>query len=242
MFERFKKIFGSSNESAQPPAPPPEAPFEFLAVPGAAAADAMKRAAQRAGIFPVLMGDREEFGRVVEVISANEDDFESIKEAGLRVDVDAWIKERVQAEPESYDGGDLAGSAEESPVPPLSPARDILTGKFRNEVFIGLLPVPEPWLVPAYLKTGGWNECPPPEVHVAFFHRWHQRYGAVVTTVTDDIIEFAVARPPQSAGDALALAQEQFVYCSDIVHQGVGSVGNLAATLRGSSNWYFWWD
>jgi hypothetical protein len=191
---------------------------------------------------PVLMGDREEFEQVVEAMETNEGDVDSIRQAGLSLDVEAWMKDRVDEDPDAYNDGEPEGSAAENQATPLSPARDILTGKFRKEVFIGLVPVDEPWLVPAYLKPGGWNECPPPEVHVAFFHRWHQRYGAVVTTITNDVIEFAVSRPPRSADESLALAREQFVYCSDIVHQGVGSVGNLAASLRGSSYWYFWWD
>jgi hypothetical protein len=38
------------------------------------------------------------------------------------------------------------------------------------------------------------------------------------------------------------LAREQYLYCSDIVWQGVGSVSNLSKTLLNSNYWYFWWD
>ena len=241
MFERMKRLFGYPRDAADPPRPPPHAPFEFLVVPGAAAAEEMKRAAGRAGVVPVLMGDRAEFDQVVEQMSLNDEDFDAIRDAGLGLDVDAWMKDRIEADPHAYNvehSGTL-GTAEQ--IAPLSPARD-MAGRFRKEVFIGLVPVDEPWLVPAYLKGGGWNECPLPEVHVAFFRRWHQRYGAIVTTVTGDIIEFAVSRPPRSAEESFALAREQFVYCDDIVHQGVGSLENLAAAVRGSSHWYFWWD
>ena len=48
--------------------------------------------------------------------------------------------------------------------------------------------------------------------------------------------------PPQSPDESLALAREHCVYCADIVHQGVGSVGNLASLLRRNACWYFWWD
>jgi len=241
MFERWKKRPGSSKH-AEPPRPAPRAPFEFLTVPGARAADEMTRASTRAGIVPVLMGDRREFDQVVEQMATHEDDFASIRNAGLALDIEAWMKAQREAEPDCYtlDGPEVFGSGSEAT--PLTPARELLTGEFRKEVFIGLVPVEEPWLVPAYLKPGGWNDCPPPDVHLAFFHRWHQRHGAVVTTVTNDIVEFVVSRPPQSVEDSFVLAREQFMYCSDIVHQGVGSLGNLAATLKGSSYWYFWWD
>jgi hypothetical protein len=42
--------------------------------------------------------------------------------------------------------------------------------------------------------------------------------------------------------EARRLAHEQFIYCADIVHQGVQTESNLAQTLLGSGNWFFWWD
>jgi hypothetical protein len=38
------------------------------------------------------------------------------------------------------------------------------------------------------------------------------------------------------------LAQAQYVYCPDIVDQGVESIEALAATLLGDPRWFFWWD
>jgi hypothetical protein len=57
-----------------------------------------------------------------------------------------------------------------------------------------------------------------------------------------DIIEMQVARPPQSDGRALQLANEQFAYAYDIVDQDTYSLGVLAGRLMGSKTWYFWWD
>ena len=76
----------------------------------------------------------------------------------------------------------------------------------------------------------------------AFGKRWHEQYGAEIVSITHDVMEFTVAKPPQTKGAALALAKEQFVFCPDIVHQGVGDVAALAATLLKSNYWYFWWD
>ena len=41
---------------------------------------------------------------------------------------------------------------------------------------------------------------------------------------------------------AMDLAQAQFLYASDIVHQGVGSVSALGSTLINAPFWSFWWD
>ncbi len=57
-----------------------------------------------------------------------------------------------------------------------------------------------------------------------------------------DVIEMRVARPPTTREDAMALANEQYAYCEDIVHQGVESLSNLAATLLNGTVWFFWWD
>jgi hypothetical protein len=92
------------------------------------------------------------------------------------------------------------------------------------------------------LKLGNWNNCPPPEEHVAIWRYWDEKYGLKVYAVTDDVIEMFVSRPPQSREAVLALAREQFFYCKDIVLQGVGTLAQLAATLQNSKHWYFWWD
>ena len=40
----------------------------------------------------------------------------------------------------------------------------------------------------------------------------------------------------------MELAEEQFAYCPDIVHQGVGTISALASMLLDGTAWYFWWD
>lgn len=239
MFDRIKKLFdGDGNGQSTPP---PQVPFEYLTIHGKDVVEEMRQAEMRSGVVPVLMGNREAFEGTVELIEENSTDFDEIREAGLKLNVEEWIKSRIEESPEYYEVEEGATGVVDT-TPLFTPARDILSGKFEPEVFIGLIPVETHWLVPAYLKPGGWNECPEPEVQLAFFHRWHERYGARVVTVTSDIIEFAVSRPPATADEARDLAWEQFVYCADIVHQGVQTLGNLQATLINSPNWFFWWD
>lgn len=103
------------------------------------------------------------------------------------------------------------------------------------------IPVEKPWQVFSYLPFGGWNECPDTPELMAMAKRWYEQYGAIPAVVTHDVLEFRLPRPVDREA-ALALALEQYAWCSDIVEQGVGTIGALADTLARSTVWYFWWD
>lgn len=120
--------------------------------------------------------------------------------------------------------------------------RNRLTREGLPRVFLALVPDARPWEVPAWLGFGGYNGCPVPAEHLAVLRRWNERYGLRTVGVTGDVLELAVDRPPQTAAQALLLATEQFSYCPDLVHQGCGSVPELAAGLIGCPLWSFWWD
>ncbi|MGD0811630.1 MAG: DUF4253 domain-containing protein [Acidimicrobiales bacterium] len=96
--------------------------------------------------------------------------------------------------------------------------------------------------VPAILGWGNWNACPKPEEHVAMMRRWEAAYGARLVGLSSAVIEMQVTRPPTTREGAMDLAEEQFAYCSDIVHQGVGTISALASMLLDGTAWYFWWD
>jgi hypothetical protein len=216
-----------------------ELPFAYEVVKGDDV-PARLAALHRAGnCLPVVLGAPARLETLTEFWNEKQS-FDDIRQRGLALDVDEWLRKQVADNPEYYSAeGPVSGV---SAVPSLMGARDVLTGKFLPQVLVALAELAQPWEVPALLRPGGWNECPAPEVHLAFFKRWHERYGAIVTTITDDIIEFDVARPPSSPEEVERLAWEQFVYCTDIVHQGVNTLANLAVALKGSRNWYFWWD
>ena len=264
MFKRIHELLSSlstanSKQSARGLTPEPSSPHsgdappkgaegvplsascEVMRVSGAEAPGTWDALRKRSRIAPVLLGNRESADRVLGAMQSHQQTFESIRDAGLRLDVDEWIAECLREDPERF-AVDETQTGPADRIPAFSPAYDIRTRKPYPEVFFGLIPVEAPWLVPAYLKFGGWNDCPDAVVQLAFFRRWFERYGAVVTTVADDVIEFNVARPPMSPEASRQLAWEQYVYCTDIVDQGVQTLGNLTAALQGSSNWYFWWD
>lgn len=118
--------------------------------------------------------------------------------------------------------------------------RDFQTKKTLPAV-LAEIPVENPWEVFAYLPFGGWNACPEASEIMAVAKYWYEKYGAVPVVITSDVLEFSVSEPV-SESDAMALAEEQFYFCNDIVDQGVGTIGALADTLRQSKVWYFWWD
>lgn len=119
---------------------------------------------------------------------------------------------------------------------------DVLSQRPLRKCGLALVRTSDPSECAAHLGFGGWNECPPPEVQVAVMRDWARRFGAVPAAMTNDVVEMHVARPPQTEADATALAREQYVFCEDIVTQGVQSVRRLAITLWRSPLWYFWWD
>lgn len=136
---------------------------------------------------------------------------------------------------------DFKAAAESSPSR-FSLPYDILSRQPLDKLLLTLVPVRQPWEVAAYLGFGGWNSCPEPAWQVAIQKYWFERYGAEVVSMSSDVLEMQVSRPPQTAAEALALAQEQYLFCDDIVHQGVQTIANLSKSLLNSSIWYFWWD
>jgi hypothetical protein len=111
-----------------------------------------------------------------------------------------------------------------------------------KEIFITIVPAPEPWMVPCYLHFGGWNDCPKPDEHAALFKYWHEHYGATVATMTYDTLEFTVSSPPETREDAIILAKQHVIYCADIGLEGMGAIENYAARLLYAPVWHFWWD
>ena len=114
-------------------------------------------------------------------------------------------------------------------------------GKKTVPVVLAEIPVKHPWEVFAYLPFGGWNECPANEEHMAVAKYWFEKYGAIPALMTHDVLEYSLPAPV-SQERAMEVAWEQFTYCSDIVEQGVGTIGRLADGLTKSHYWYFWWD
>lgn len=236
-------------------------PFERIEVPGAQALarrEALRTA--RPDVWPVIVGGDEDLGQLADQIGMiDERPVEAILAAAARLehpkslsdlrakeqaDWRAYLKAHPELGPEDEDY--VAELGEWPAVPPQEPeltvASDIRTGQPYAHAHILLLPTVRGFEAPAYLKWGGWNACPPPEIHVAALRRWGADYGAEIVGITGDVMNVRVKRRPATRDEAIALAREQYAYCADIVDQGVDSIAALAASLMASDWWYFWWD
>jgi hypothetical protein len=219
-----------------------------LEVHGSQAVDLWRKLrglAGETGCWPVILGGAEGLASHREMLESAKETPADIVGAAQKVDVAAWVKKRRE---ENAKNGPEASY--ETGKWPASPAvnnsftipTDILKQTPLPAVCVALIPTTRPWEVPAWLQFGGWNECPMPDVQVAFMKYWYDKYGAEVVGISHDVVEMQVARQPADKDAALELARQQFAYCEDIVTQGVGDVEALAASLLKSPIWYFWWD
>jgi hypothetical protein len=172
-----------------------------------------------------------------------EADMNSLREKGYNEDADCY--QELLAGPDELRG--IRREEWPDEVDPYSPwAVGASITHDRNgtlyEVTIGLFPYPEGWKVPAVMKFGGWNACPPPQEHCSVMRFWQEKYGARLACMTHDTVEFMVSKPPTTKEAALLLARDHYLYCEDSVEQGTHSLDRLAAGLLEGEAWYFWWD
>jgi len=204
----------------------------------------LRALASESGYWPVILGNDKEAGRIL--AGADSEHGEPMNKTLYRVateTAEGWLKERREEKLKEYDvppevhgeWPDQADALKSFTIP-------MERGRPKPAVTIGLFPVKDGWQVPAYFNFGGWNECPAPDGHVLMMKYWQEKYGAELVGMNGDVIEMYVTRPPSTREEALALAEEQYLYCEDIVLQGTETIQNLAAGLLGNHLWYFWWD
>lgn len=232
---------------ANPPSrPTPDFPYPLVAIHGSEAVAAWRRYQtewRKEGCSAVVLGGDEDLKIRAELFTSDETNIaETIARARSKSAAE-FFAER-SAEYAEYESDLEIGPWPARPIPPspLTAHTEISSGRPKPTVYLTKVPTSHAWEVPAYLKSGGWNDCPFPESQLAVLRYWHERYGAEVYSLTGDVLECIVARPPTTQAAALELAREQFLFCADIVHQGTESIEVLAATLLNSDVWFFWWD
>ena len=195
----------------------------------------------RTGLYPIILGDEEDLERLEEGRYERFDP-EAILAESRKLNPARWLARRPKEAPELYDFPEGEWPEDEPEEMGIVTHLDVLSREPKSKVFIGLLRVNSPWEVFAHLQWGGWNDCPLPAVHCALHRYWEEKWGAQPSSVTGDVVQCIVTRPPLDHKAALALAREQYIYCYDIVDQGVQSIAVLAAGLRCARHWFFWWD
>jgi Domain of unknown function (DUF4253) len=210
--------------------------------------DELKSAGQG---FPVVLGgddERHSFGNLLTPFGPNGPyippprPVEEILRAAADITFPDDLAKRRNTDSEPYDPPLGEWPASPGPSPGLSVVYDLLTRKPLAKVYIGLAPTDDWTTIPAHLRWGGWNACPAAEYHVAAMRTWRDRYGAELISMSSDTINLRVAAKPKTREEALALARDQYIYCSDIIDQGVQTYSALAADLMANDWWYFWWD
>ena len=164
---------------------------------------------------------------------------------GRHSDPDDLAAHKAQEEKEAHEYlRQLYESKPDAPMPRMIVTDSNGTRELtREETRAAMLIPTDDWTtVPAHLRYGGWNACPKSEYHVAALRSWRDRYGAELIGLSFDRMDLRVATRPQTRSQALELAREQYVYCNDIVDQGLGTFSKLAACLMASNLWGFWWD
>ncbi|GAA2985830.1 DUF4253 domain-containing protein [Actinokineospora diospyrosa] len=98
---------------------------------------------------------------------------------------------------------------------------------------------------PAALEWGGpTNYMDDPAKLSAVLRDWADRFGARVVGIGFDTLVLAVAAPPTTHTDALAVAAEHFALAPDNVWQSEppNTLAAYAQHLVGDHSWTFWWD
>ncbi len=217
-----------------------ELPFQTQIVHGSQALE-MRDHGDSAESKSVVMGTGEEVSLIVDLLSEFDGSTRKILDDAERFNIDQWISNRLQGEDCSRpNDGEWPGHK----VPPIEMGLhlELISGRPKEKVIVGTIPVSNSWEIPAVLRYGDWNDCPSPHIHVALHKRWNRDYGSEIIGISGDVIQCSVTRRPSTEDEAMQLAMEQFVYCTDNVFQGYLTLRPYAAALMNSDYWYFWWD
>lgn len=194
------------------------------------------------GFFPVLIDTDTCFYDSLDDTACYDDEkFNEWKAEMLNRNYDngqAYLRERFEKVKEEYrDYGDWQDEVvgTEDAVNPIDDF-DFTEG---SNIYLVEVPVKEPWQVFAYIPFGGWNECPDTDEQMAVAKYWYEKYGAVPAHFSNDMIQYYVPKPVTD--NTMSVAEEHMGYCEDAVLQG-DNLTTLAATIKESTVWTFWWD
>jgi hypothetical protein len=89
------------------------------------------------------------------------------------------------------------------------------------------------------MRSNGANYDLATEDIVAKLVQYDSAFGIRIFHAETDVVEFDLLRTP---GDMTAFANDVYVFCPDIVDQGVGDVKKLAEAIEAEGTVYLWWD
>lgn len=217
-------------------------PFALIKTPGSRALEVRRQYLGSADVTPIVLGAPDGLSSLLDGIEDDHRDPREIIDQSTTSLLASWQTDTAAAFPEYASFRARSRIEGSEAAEQLTVHLNRLTHLPLKEVLVGLVPTGRSWEVPAFLKLGGWNECPIAEVHVALHRCWNETFGAEIACVSSDILECTVSRPPSSVAEATELAIQQALYCPDLIGQGVGSMESLISLLLGARSWHFWWD
>lgn len=201
---------------------------------------------QKAGFYPAILSLDEYAVEWIGEIAGGEYDRDAVI-AGCGDNGKALLDERYQEYTEYLGEGEeesLIGEEEEGDtVGHFCGYCSFRDNTLEADTLLLEIPVKHPWEIVAYLPMGGWNEYPCAEDMIAICKYWYEKYKAVPAAFTHDVMEFYAPHGINGV-DSLEAAKEHYAFCTDRVDQGTRTykISELAAGLRESTVWYFWWD
>lgn len=111
-----------------------------------------------------------------------------------------------------------------------------------KKIYLAEIPTVNPYEVMAYIPMGGFGECPDNITHVAIAKLWYNEYKAVPFAVGSDGLIFKCDKIIKNEEALEKLALEQYLYCGNIIWQGVETLNNLKNALSDALYWHFWWN
>lgn len=106
-----------------------------------------------------------------------------------------------------------------------------------------MVPTAVPWHVPALVRFSDHPDAGPVDRCVAAVHHWNDRHGAEPLAVgtRGNALDLHVARPPATAGEAFAVAQESWAFCEEGEASYHPTLTRFAASLLDRPVWRFHW-
>lgn len=104
---------------------------------------------------------------------------------------------------------------------------------------LALVGVDTPWAAMWLFGTNAANYDKGTAEVVKWMQQFARENDVSFDTIGFDLCAGRFNKPPK---DYLALAKQMYEFCPDIVDQGAGDVEKLAAELKKSGRFFFWWD
>ncbi|QSB05418.1 DUF4253 domain-containing protein [Natronoglycomyces albus] len=182
---------------------------------------------ERTGWLPVLIGHPADWRDGGEEIIHEGDDELGRSE---QIDVAQLLEQK---------GSEAGEPARGVPILPRRGDSDFATP--RADGLLGLVRADYGWQIPGLLPwKGSTNWELYGAEHCAVLRHWTHKYDVELMAMTFDVMELYVANPPEP-NEAIAVAEEIYAYCPDLLDSGVPTLDDLAEHMAQSRAWYFRW-